>query len=136
MKHKVIAVDLAKNVFEIAVSESPGKVSEQYRLSRAKFLRFFAKRQVATVILEACGTAHYWARQLREFGHEPVLLPPQYVRPYVPRNKTDRCDTKALLEAYRNEEIRPVPIKSVSQQTLGALHRLRSQWLADPCFTN
>ena len=81
--------------------------------------------------MEACASAHYWARRIEELGHVVVLLPPQYVRPYVVRNKTDRTDVDALLEAFRNEQIRPVPIKTVTQQVLGTLHRLRSGWLRD-----
>ena len=130
MEHTTIAVDLAKSVFEIAVSTRPGHVDQCHRVSRARFLRFFAEREPATVVLEACGSAHHWGRKLRELGHTVVLLPPQYVRPYVRRNKTDRADAGALLEAYRNGEIQPVPIKSVDQQQLAALHRLRSAWLA------
>lgn len=126
-----IAVDLAKNVFEIALSRHPGKVTERHRLSRARLLRFFAERQPTAVLLEACGSAHFWARELQKLGHRVVLLPPHLVRPYRrSHHKTDRADAKALLEAYRNEEIQPVPIKSVEQQTLTALHRLRSGWLA------
>src|SRR5262249_17876137 len=96
----------------------------------ARFTRFFAKRAPATVVLEACGSAHHWGRQLQSFGHRVVLLPPHSVRPYVTRNKTDRTDAKGLLEAFRNEAIRPVPVKTVSQHVLAALHRLRSGWLA------
>ena len=81
--------------------------------------------------MAACGSAHYWARRVKALGHEAVLLPPHAVRPYVRRNKTDRTDTKGMLEAYRNEEIRPVPVKSIAQQTLASLHRLRSGWLAE-----
>jgi transposase len=131
MKSTIIAVDLAKSVFQIAVSHHHGKVAESHRLARSKFLRFFAERQPAVVLLEACGTAHYWARQLGGLGHQVRLLPPHAVRPYVSRNKTDRTDAKALLEAYRNEEIHPVPVKSTAQQGLAALHRLRSAWVAD-----
>ena len=130
MDHPTIAVDLSKSVFEIAVSERPGHVRERHRLSRSRFVPFFAERQPATVLLEACGSAHHWGRQLQTLGHSVVLLPPHAVRPYVPRNKTDRADTKGLLEAFRNDAIRPVPVKSVAQQTLAALHRLRSAWLA------
>jgi len=126
-----IAVDLAKSVFEIAVSRHPGKVAERYRLSRARLVRFFAKRELATVLLEACSSAHFWARELEKLGHQVVLLPPHLVRPYRRRHhKTDRADAKALLEAFRNAEIHPVPAKSVEQQTLASLHRLRSAWLA------
>ena len=130
MKHTTIAVDIAKNVFELAVSYYPGQVAETHRLSRSRFLRFFAQRDAADVVMEACGMAHFWARQLQQLGHDVVLLPPQYVRPYVRRNKTDRTDAKGLLEAHRNKDIHPVPIKSVEQQTLAFLHRFRSAWLA------
>jgi len=130
MKHTTIAVDLAKNVFEIAVSERPGHISERKRVSRKRFVPFFAERQPARVLLEACGSAHHWGRRLREMGHEVILLPPQYVRAYVPRNKTDRSDAKALLEAYRNEDLKAVPVKSVDQQSLALLHRMRSGWMA------
>ncbi len=124
-----IAVDLAKNVFEIAVSDHPGKVRERKRLSRAKFLAFFAERQPAQVLLEACGSSHYWAREIAKLGHTLILLPPQYVRPYVQRSKTDSTDAKGMLEAFRNDKIHPVPVKTPEQQTLTALHRLRSMWM-------
>lgn len=130
MKPTTIAVDLAKNVFEIAVSHHPGRVTKRHRLSRTRLLPFFAQQPQATVLLEACASAHHWSRQLHELGHNVVLLPPRHVRPYRCGNKTDRADAKALLEAFRNDEIRPVPVKSVEQQTLAALHRLRSGWLA------
>ncbi len=131
MQHTTIAVDLAKSVFELAVSDRPGQVSERHRLSRTRFERFFAQRQPATVLLEACSSAHHWAREFRRLGHDVVLLPPHIVRRYVGRNKTDRADAKGLLEAYRNEDIHPVPIKSIDQHVLAALHRYRSAYLAE-----
>ena len=130
MQSTTIAVDLAKNVFEIAVSHHPGKVAERHRVTRARLLPFFAERQPAVVLLEATGSAHYWGRRLREIGHQPVLLPPRAVQRYRDGNKTDRTDAKAMLEAARNEAIRPVPIKSISQQAMTSLHRLRSGWMA------
>ena len=130
MKDTTIAVGLAKNVFGIAISREAGKVSKQLRVSRPKLVSFFAKQSAAAVLLEACGSAHFWARTLRRLGHDVVLLPPHLVRPYRRGSKNDRADTKALLEAYRNEEILSVPIKSVRQHTLAALHRLRSGWLS------
>jgi transposase len=130
MKH-TIAVDLAKSVFQIAVSRRPGSVSEHHRLSRARFERFFAERESATVLFEACSSAHHWARHLQTLGHAVVLLPPHTVRPYVTRNKTDRTDAKALLEAYRNQDIHPVPVKSLDQHSLAALHRYRSAYVAE-----
>ena len=92
MKSTTIAVDLAKNAFQIAVSHHPGKVAETHRLPRSRFLRFFAERQPCLVLLEACGTAHSWARQIHALGHEVLLLPPHAVRPYVRGNKTDRTE--------------------------------------------
>jgi transposase len=127
----LVAVDIAKEVFEVGVSDRPGHVARRRRLARYEFLEFFAQLPQATVVMEACGSAHYWARRIEELGHVVVLLPPQYVRPYVVRNKTDRKDVDGLLEACRNDRIRPVPIKSVTQQVLGTLHRLRSGWLGD-----
>ena len=129
MKSTIFAVDLAKSVFQIAVSQNPGSVAEAHRLPRSRFLRFFAERQPGLVILEACGTAHYWAREIQALGHNVRLLPPHKVRPYVDRGKTDRADAEALLEAHRNRKIHDVPVKSVAQQTLAALHRLRSTWM-------
>jgi transposase len=128
--HTTYAVDLAKSVFEIAVSNHPGHVCERHRLSRERFVTFFAQQKPGTVFLEACGSAHHWARSLSSIGHHVVLLPPHRVRPYVTGNKTDSADAKALLEAARNQDIRPVPIKSIDQQSLTALHRLRSAWIA------
>ena len=130
MESTTIAVDVAKEVLEVALSVRPGQVSQQQRLSRTAFPRFFADRPAATVLFEACGSAHYWGRRLQALGHRVVLLPPHATRPYVLRNKTDRADARGLLEAFRNPDIRPVPLKSVSQQALTALHRLRSTWLA------
>ena len=130
MEHTTIAVDLAKSVFQVAVSHQPGRVDEERRLSRDRFLEFFAQRPPATVLLEACGSAHYWARQLQPFGHAVRLLAPHDVRPYVRRNKTDRTDAKGLLEAHRNEEIHPVPVKSIAHQAIASLYCLRSTWLA------
>lgn len=130
MKDTTISVDVAKSVFEIAVSLHPGKVSETHRLPRPRFAQFFAARTPTTVVMEACGMAHHWGRELQNQGHRVVLLPPHAVRPYVPRNKTDRTDAKGILEAFRNQAIHPVPVKSVSQQALAALHRMRSRWMA------
>lgn len=130
MDSTTIAVDLAKSVFEVAVSQRPGKVSERHRLSRGQFLRLLAEHAPATVVMEACGTAHFWGREARARGHQVRLLPPHAVRPYVLRNKTDGADAKGLLEAARNEAIRPVPVKSIDQHVLAGLHRMRSAWMA------
>src|SRR5258708_30280156 len=124
MQSTTIAVDLAKSVFQIAVSKHPGKVSESHRLSRSQFVRFFAERQPALVVLEACGTAHHWARELGALGHQVRLLPPHAVRPYVHRNKTDRADAAALLAAHRHERIHSMPGKSLAEQALAGLQQM------------
>jgi transposase len=124
-----VAVDLAKDVFEIAIGAPGGGVASRRRLSRRQFHRFVSELESGTqVILEACGTAHYWGRQCQARGAVVRLLPPHYVRPYVRRNKTDRTDAEALLEANRCGGMHPVPVKTPEQQALQALHRLRSQW--------
>src|SRR6267143_4738708 len=89
MEHTTIAVDLAKSVFQIAVSHRAGRVDEERRLSRDRFLAFFAQRPPATVLLEACGSAHYWARQLQPLGHSVRLLPAHDVRPYIMRRSEE-----------------------------------------------
>ena len=126
-----IAVDVAKSVFQVGISDRPGRVRKAERLQRAQFLPFMAAQPASTVVMEACGSSQYWGRRLEELGHRVVLLPAHLVRPYVRGNKTDRTDVKGILEAYRNEEIRPVPIKSPAHQALTALHRLRSAWVAE-----
>jgi len=127
----VIAVDVAKNVFQIGVSDQPGRICEKHRLPRAHFTQFLATRPAATVVMEACGSAQFWARRIEQLGHRVVLLPPHHVRPYVQRNKTDQSDVKGILEAFRNEEISPVPIKGAVHQAMVALHRLRSGWVVE-----
>src|SRR5437016_14501496 len=130
MNSTTIAVDVAKSVFEVAVSEYPGQVRERHRLSRARFRQFLAEHLPATVVMEACSSAHHWARQAQSQGHRVILGPRHAARPYVLRNKTDRTDAKGLLEAFRNDDLRPVPVKSETQQALAGLHRLRSAWVA------
>lgn len=130
MDATTVGIDLAKNVFEIALTDARGHIVERQRLSRAHFDRFFVNRPPCRIVMEACGSAHHHARSLSSQGHQVILLPAQYARAYVRRNKTDAADATALIEASRCPDIRPVPIKSVDQQALQQLHRLRSQWMA------
>jgi transposase len=128
MNPKTIAIDLAKDVFEVALANEQGRITGRERLKRPDFANFMANQPPAVVVMEACGTAHFWGRMFSAWGHEVRLLPAHYVRPYRRRNKTDRADTEALLEAHRCEGIMPVPVKSVDQQQMQHLHRLREQW--------
>src|SRR5512147_2452158 len=127
----LVAVDLAKTVFQVAISHHPGQVSRDRRFGRSQFADFLAQLPEATIVMEACGSAHFWARRMQALGHTPILLPAHAVKPYVSRNKTDRADTKGMLEAHRNDEIRPVPVKTVAQQALCSLHRIRAGWITE-----
>ena len=126
----VVAVDLAKSVFQLAVADSTWRVVDKQRLPRTQFERWVANRAVSLGVLEACGTAHHSSRWLGAMGLNVRLLPPAYVRAYVKRNKTDAADACALLEAARCADLIPVKIKSVEQQALQGLHRTRSLWMA------
>ena len=130
MSTVTIAVDLAKNVFEIAVAGRAGAIRERKRLSRPQFEQFWDARCPCRVVMEACSTSHFWARHLVARGFDVTLIPPHYVKPYRRRGKTDRADCEAILEADRCAGIHPVAIKSEDQQALIALHRVRSQWIA------
>ena len=130
MDATTVAVDLAKSVFEVAVADGHWRVIERARLTRGQFERWFVNRAVGLVVIEACGSAHHWARYLQGLGLRVQLLPPRYVRAYVKRNKTDAADAAALLEAARCADIVPVRIKSLEQQALQSLHRTRSLWMA------
>jgi transposase len=128
MHATTVAVDLAKDGFQVAVANRAGRITERKRLSRRQFGRFLDMLTPGTtVVMEGCGTAHYWGRQCQARALDVRLLPVQYVRPYVHRNNTDRTESEALLEANRCGEIRPIPVKTVEQQTLQALHRVRTQ---------
>jgi transposase len=129
MNATTVAVDLAKSVFQLAVADASWKVVQTHRLTRTQFERWFHNREVTLVIMESCGSAHHWARWLNGLGIEVRLLPAQYVRAYVKRNKTDAADAAALLEAARASDMRPVRVKSVEQQALQGLHRIRSLWM-------
>ena len=129
MNATTVAVDLAKSVFQLAVADASWRVIETHRLTRTQFERWFANRDVSLVIMEACGSAHHWARWLNGLGIEVRLLPAQYVRAYVKRNKTDAADAAALLEACRASDMHPVRVKSVEQQALQGMHRIRSLWM-------
>ena len=130
MNATIVAVDLAKNIFEIAAADADWRIGQRSRLPRAKFFGFFVQLKPCQVVMEACGSAHYWARRIGALGHTVRLLPAHYVKPYVRRNKTDRADAAALLEAARCAGIHEVPVKTVEAQKIQSLHRLRSQWMS------
>jgi transposase len=120
-----VAIDLAKDVFELAFADADARIVERRRLNRTAFARVLDNRPPLRVVMEACGSAHYWARRFARLGHAVELLPAHDVRPYVRRNKTDRTDAAGLLEAARCASIRRVPVKTPEQQGIQGLHRVR-----------
>jgi len=125
MHATTVAIDLAKDVFELAFADAGHRVIERKRPKRAVFARVLENREPLHVVMEACGSAHYWGRRFERLGHRVDLLPAHQVRPYVLRRKTDRTDADGLLEAARCGAIRPVPIKTPEQQGIQGLHRIR-----------
>jgi transposase len=120
-----IGLDLAKNVFQVHGVGAAGKVLVRKQLRRAEVLRFFAPLPPCLVGMEACGTAHHWARELTKLGHTVRLMPPAYVKPYVKRGKTDAADAAAIAEAVTRPTMRFVAVKTVDQQSVLMLHKVR-----------
>jgi len=125
MEITTIGLDIAKLVFQIHGVDATGEVVLTRRLRRGAVLGFFADLAPCVVGMEACATAHYWARSLRSLGHEVRLIPPRYVKAYVKRNKTDAADAAAICEAVTRPSMQFVPIKSAAQQGVLTLHRTR-----------
>lgn len=125
-----VAVDLSMTVFEVGITDRQWRLVERRRLNRRQFARFLADQTPSHVVMEACGTAHYWGRVAQGHGHRVSLLPVRYVKPYLRGNKTDRTDVDALLDAVRTGHIAPVTVKTAAQQEIVALHRIREQWMA------
>jgi len=121
-----IGLDLAKHVFQVHAIDADGKAIVRKAFRRSQLAPFFAALPPCLIGIEACGTAHYWARQLSEMGHEVRLMPPAYVKPYVKRGKNDANDAEAICEAVTRPTMRFVPIKSVEQQAALAMHRARA----------
>lgn len=125
MKITTIGLDLAKNVFQVHGIDGAGETVARRALRRRQMLAFFSKLDPCLVGMEACGTSHYWARELGRLGHEVKLMPPAYVKPYVKRGKTDAGDAEAICEAATRPTMRFVAVKSADQQSVVMLHRTR-----------
>jgi transposase len=120
-----IGLDLAKNVFQVHGMDHEGQVVLRKKLRRGQMLKFFGILPPCLVGMEACGSAHHWARELKAQGHEVRLIPPQYVRPFLKTNKHDAADAEAIAEALVRPTMRFAPIKSTDQQAVLMLHRSR-----------
>ncbi|NRA59970.1 MAG: IS110 family transposase [Psychrobium sp.] len=127
MKCKLIAIDLAKSVFQVCGVNKHLTPLFNDKLSRRTFLKFMAKQPATRVFMEACYSSNYWARELVKLGHDVNLIPAQHVKPFVRGNKNDRNDAFAIAEASQRPYIRFVPIKTTHQQEIGCLHRIRER---------
>lgn len=125
MEITTIGLDIAKHVFQVHGVDKSGQAVLRRKLQRADVLGFFEALAPCLVGIEACGTAHHWARQIRDLGHEVRLMPASYVKPYVKRGKTDAADAEAICEAVTRPTMRFVPIKTAEQQPVLMLHRTR-----------
>jgi len=121
----IIGLDIAKNVFQVHGADADGAPMLRRKLRRGQILAFFGSLPPCLVALEACFTAHYWAREIAKHGHEVRMIPPQYVKPFVKRNKTDSADAEAICEAAGRPTMRFVAVKNIHQQSVLALHRAR-----------
>ena len=122
-----IGLDLAKHVFQVHGVDAEGATVLRKQLRRAQVLAFFSRLPPCLVGLEACATAHYWGRELRALGHEVRLMPAQYVKAYIKRNKHDAADAEAICEAVGRPTMRFVPVKTADQQAAVLLHRGRER---------
>ena len=125
MKVTTIGIDLAKNVIQVHGVDERGKAALKKQLKRAQVAAFFANLPPCLIGMEACASAHHWARKLQSFGHSVKLMAPQFVKPYVKTNKNDVADAEAICEAVSRPNMRFVPVKNAEQQAVLALHRAR-----------
>src|SRR5581483_7252677 len=125
MEISAVGIDLAKSVFQIHGVDKRGKVLVRKQLKRSQVLNFFANQSPCVIGMEACSSAHHWARKLQALGHTVRLIAPQFVKPYVKSNKNDVADAEAICEALLRPTMRFVAVKTVDQQALLSLHRAR-----------
>ena len=127
MNIKRIGIDLAKQVFQVHGVDGQEKAVLRQKLARAKMLTYFQKLPPCLIGMEACSSAHYWGRELQKMGHTVKLMAPQFVKPYVKSNKNDANDAEAICEAVARPTMRFVAIKTIEQQDIQAVHRIRSE---------
>jgi len=127
MQVTTVGIDLAKNVFQLHGCDARGKAVLRKQLARGRLLGFVANLPRCLVAMEACASAHYWAREIEKLGHEVRLIGPKFVRPYVKANKNDASDAEAICEAASRPSMRFVAVKSAAQQDVQAVHRVRQQ---------
>jgi transposase len=126
MEVSTIGLDIAKSVFQVHGIDASGETVVRRQLRQRQVLAFFSKVSPCLVGMEACATAHHWAREIAKLGHEVRLMPARYVKAYVKRNKNDAADAEAICEAVTRPTMRYVPVKTVEQQSVLMLHRTRA----------
>jgi len=131
MNISFIGIDIAKHVFHVIGLDPNGKQVLKKKLRRTQMLNYFGNFEACKISLESCASSHYWARKLSQLGHTVTLLPAQHVKPFVRGNKNDYNDALAIAEASRFAQIRPVAVKTVEQQSIQALHRMRRSAIGD-----
>ena len=126
-EHKLIGMDISKRNFELCEMSEKGKVLLRKRVYRAEVLSYFSNRPLSTIVMESCGGAHHWARELKKLGFTVKLIAPQFVKPFIKTNKSDQADAEAIAEAGLRPQMRFVEVKSIAQQELQHLHRIRER---------
>ncbi|MDC9580321.1 IS110 family transposase, partial [Xenorhabdus sp. PR6a] len=124
---QVIGIDLAKRVFQLHIASPLGKVIKNTVVTRDKLTAFIAQQPPSKIVMEACGSANYWSRQFKRFGHEVKQISPQYVVPFRMGSKNDKNDAMAIVEADSRQGMRYVPEKTQAQQDIQCLHRVRQR---------
>lgn len=130
MQIRTIGIDLAKSVFQIHGVDERGQTVLKKQIKRAQLAEFFVNLPACLIGMEACGSAHHWGRKLQAMGHDVRLMAPQFVKPYVKTNKNDAADAEAICEAVARPNMRFVPIKTVEQQSVLSMHRVRQSFVA------
>ena len=120
-----VGLDLAKYIFQLHGADSAGAVVFRKKLRRGQLLAFLATLPPCTVAMEACGSAHYWGREIAKLGHTVKLIAPAYVKPFVKRQKNDMADAEAICEAAQRPTMRFVALKSANQQAAAVVFRTR-----------
>ncbi len=131
MSNITVGLDIAKNVFHAVVMDNRGNVKTRKLIRRSQVSKYFANHEAATVVIEACGSSNYWARVIQKLGHEVKLIPPQHVVAYRRKGKNDYNDAEAIAEASQRPNMTFVPIKTIAQQELQSLLRVRERKISD-----
>ncbi len=136
MNVKLLAIDIAKNIFQLHGVDGSGKAVLKKKIGRKELLSFIGNFPICVIAMEACGGSNYWARQFKKLGHEVKLISPQYVKPFVTSNKNDRNDAQAIAEAASRPSMKFVPIKRIDQQDAQNIHSVRQRLIAQRTALN